>query len=88
MESRNTEDITIRDVYNSISELLSFWPVFILSAFLFLGVAFAYNRYTPNQFLMKATVAVEETDSPLSSVDGMLNLGISLGGEQELLIHA
>ena len=45
-----------------------------------LAIAFTVNRYTADKYDIKATVAVEETDNPLASAGGLLDLGLSFGG--------
>ena len=76
-----SEEITLRDILDSLRGLLAHWPVLLLSASLGLAVAFVVNRYTEDTYKVSATVAVEETENPLaSSIDGMLNLGLGFGG--------
>ena len=76
-----SDDISLRDILDSLRGLLSHWPLFLLSACLGLIVAFVFNRYTLDTYKVSATVAVEETENPLaSSIDGMLNLGLGFGG--------
>ena len=76
-----SDELTLRDVLDSLRGLLAHWPVLLLSACLGLVVAFVFNRYTADTFKVSATVAVEETENPLaSSIDGMLNLGLGFGG--------
>ena len=77
-----SDEITLRDVLDSLRGLLAHWPVLgLFRRFLGLFVAFVFNRYTPDTYKVSATVAVEETENPLaSSIDGMLNLGLGFGG--------
>ena len=76
-----SNEITLRNILDSLRGLLVYWPMLLLSVCLGLVVAFVLNRYTPNTYKVSATVAVEETENPLaSSIDGMLNLGFGLGG--------
>ena len=76
-----SEEITLRDIVDSLRGLVAHWPMLMLSACLGLVVAFVLNRYTADTFKVSATVAVKETDNPLaSSIDGMLNLGFGGNG--------
>ena len=76
-----SDEITLRDILDSLRGLLAHWPVLLLSGSLGLAVAFVVNRYTADTYKVSATVAVEETENPLaSSIDGMLNLGLGFGG--------
>ena len=77
-----SDEITLRDILDSIRNLLAYWPWLVLSASFGLMVAFVFNRYTADTYRVTATVAVEETENPLaSSIDGMLNLGFGFGGK-------
>ena len=79
--SQISDEITLRDILESLRGLLVHWPVLLLSACLGLVAAFVFNRYTADTYEVSATVAVEETENPLaSSIDGMLNLGLGFGG--------
>ena len=74
-----SDEVTLRDILDSLRGLLAHWPVLLLSACLGLVVAFVFNRYTADTYKVSATVAVEETENPLaSSIDGMLNLGLGM----------
>ena len=76
-----SDEITLRDVVDSLRDLLAHWPLLLVSTGLGLVVAFVFNRYTADTYEVTATVAVEETENPLaSSIDGMLNLGLGFGG--------
>ena len=76
-----SDEITLRDILDSVTGLLAHWPVLLISACLGLAVAFVFNRYTADTYRVSATVAVDETENPLaSSIDGMLNLGLGFGG--------
>ena len=76
-----SDEITLRDIIDSVRGLLAHWPVLLLSSFVGVVVAFIFNRYTADTYKVSATVAVEETENPLaSSIDGMLNVGLGLGG--------
>ena len=76
-----SDEITLRDILDSLGGLLAHWPLLLLSSCLGLAVAFVINRYTEDTYKVSATVAVEETENPLaSSIDGMLNLGLGFGG--------
>ena len=76
-----SDEITLRDILDSVTGLFVHWPILLTSACLGLAVAFVFNRYTADTYKVSATVAVEETENPLaSSIDGMLNLGLGFGG--------
>ena len=76
-----SDEITLRDVVDSLRDLLAHWPLLLVSTGLGLVVAFVFNRYTADTYEVSATVAVEETENPLaSSIDGMLDLGLGFGG--------
>ena len=76
-----SDEISLRDILDSLRGLLAHWPVLLFSACLGLVVAFVFNRYTADSYEVSATVAVEETENLLaSSIDGMLNLGWGFGG--------
>ena len=78
---QGSDHVTLRDVLDSLRGLLAHWPLLVFSTVLGLAVAFVINRYTANTYTVSATVAVEETENPLSSsIDGMLNLGLGFGG--------
>ena len=75
-----SDEVTLRDILQSLQGLFAYWPVLFLSACLGLIVAFVFNRYTADTYKVSATVAVEETENPLAaSIDGMLNLGLGFG---------
>ena len=75
-----SDEITLRDILDSLRGLLAHWPMLMLSACLGLVVAFVFNRYTADTFRVSATVAVKESQNPMaSSIDGMLDLGLGCG---------
>ena len=78
-EPQRDDEITLKEII-TISGLLGSWPFLLAGMIIGVGIAFLVNRYTSDQFEISATVAVEETDNPLASAEGMLNLGFSFGG--------
>ena len=79
-EPQRDDEITLKDIIRTISGLLGSWPILLAGMIIGVGIAFLVNRYTSDKFEISATVAVEETDNPLASAEGMLNLGFSFGG--------
>ena len=73
-------EITLKDIIRNIASLLGSWPILLSGMVIGVVIAFVVNRYTADQYEVKATVAVEETDNPLASAGGMLDLGFSFGG--------
>ncbi|MDA0946644.1 MAG: hypothetical protein O2791_06275, partial [Bacteroidetes bacterium] len=78
--AQDSDEITLKDLWNTIQGLMSQWPLIVGCAVLGCCVAYLINRYTLDRFEVSATVAVEETQNPLASVDGMLDLGFGFGG--------
>ena len=75
LQTRNEfDEISLKDIVREAMGLLSLWPILTLSMLLGLGVSYVINRYTEDKFKMSATVAVEESENPLASSEGMLNL--------------
>ena len=79
-EPQRDDEITLKDIIRIISGLLGSWPILMAGMIIGVGIAFLVNRYTSDKFEISATVAVEETDNPLASAEGMLNLGFSFDG--------
>ena len=73
-------EITIKDIIRNLASLLGSWPILLTGMVIGVVIAFIVNRYTADQYEVKATVAVEETDNPLASAGGMLDLWFSFVG--------
>ena len=78
--TKESDQIFVKDLVGTCLALLAHWPVLLMSASLGIGAAALVNRYTEDQFEVRATVAVEESENPLASAEGLLNLGFSWGG--------
>ena len=77
---QDSDEITFKDLVNTVRGLLAHWPVIGACVVLGVSAAFVVNRYTEDRFEVRATVAVEEVENPLASAEGMLNLAFSWGG--------
>ena len=43
-------------------------------------IGFLVNRYKQDQYEISTTLAIEESQNPLSTVDGALDIGFNFGG--------
>ena len=71
----------LRDIWAVALELSKDWFWVVSGVVSALTIAFLINRYTPNEFKLTTTVAIDEIENPLaSSIDGMLDLGFGGNG--------
>ena len=63
-----------------VKYIFSNWLLILVCGVVGLSATYLINRYTANVYDISATIAIDETENPLSSsIDGMLNLGLGLG---------
>ena len=79
-QPQGEDEITLKDILRTLAGLIGSWPILLAGMVIGLAIAFTVNRYTADKYDIKATVAVEETDNPLASAGGLLDLGLSFGG--------
>ena len=83
-QARAEDEITLKDIFTTISGLLRSWPYLLIGVFVGLAIAFLVNRYTLNTYEVDATIAVEQVDNPLADAVGSLSLNFSWGGSSVL----
>ncbi|MGB0177017.1 MAG: Wzz/FepE/Etk N-terminal domain-containing protein, partial [Owenweeksia sp.] len=65
---RNVDDSINLNQY--IFRIISFWPTIVLSVFVFLAVAFLFNRYATKRYQAKAIVLIGDD----SKSNGIANI--------------
>ena len=65
-----------KDIRILLFKLLKYWPLFILTIFIVLVVAFLFNKYTAPIYEVSTTVLVKE-DRSMMDASSMLGIGLS-----------
>ena len=60
--------------------LVASWPLILIGSIVGVSIAFVINRYSQDQYVIKAIIAIEEKENPLSSGDGMLDMSLGISG--------
>jgi len=85
------EVVEAEDLKKILYRYLRFWPVFILSAILFLAGAFIFLRYTPNVYQTSGKIKIlkEQSGLDMSSLQGGSTIfdfsKVNLGNESEII---
>ena len=64
LQARAEDEITLKDIFRTITGLLGSWPYLLFGAIFGLTIAFLVNRYTLNTYEVDAKIAVEQVDIP------------------------
>ena len=78
--TREDNDFTFKEVIAGLRILVASWPLILIGSIVGMSIAFVVNRYSQDQFVIKAIIAIEEKENPLSSGDGMLDMSLGLSG--------
>ena len=77
----SSDETLLKDVASAVRLLLSRWLIIVVCVLLASTGAFVLNRYSEDQFEVRCTVAEEDFENPLASVDGLLDFGFCYGGK-------
>ena len=85
IQPQNDDEITLRDILNTLRGVLMHWPILAASMLVGLAIAFIVNRYSKDTYSIRAQVSIEEADNPLADAQGALSIGFSFGGSNGIL---
>ena len=85
IQPQNEDEITLRDILNTLRGVLMYWPILAASMLVGLAIAFIVNRYSKDTYRISAQVSIEEADNPLADAQGALSIGFSFGGSNGIL---
>ena len=77
---REDNDFTFKEVMAGLRILVASWPLILIGSIVGVSIAFVINRYSQDQYVIKAIIAIEEKENPLSSGDGMLDMSLGISG--------
>ena len=73
-------ELSSQDFIYIVKGFIAYWPFLLGSLIVTTSIALIINKYSKNIYEISAKISVEESESPLGSLDGAVSIGFSFGG--------